>query len=265
MSFRHFKLGRLDKPVPRLSPKLDGHKLMATKAPPDLNYRKEIVFQPQMFGNSVAGDCTCAAVANSILGQCALEKLPAPAISDNDVLGLYSAVTQTSEPPGYPTVDSGAFEVDVLKYQAQHGFRPGGRQEEFVGLYGTVEPENVNAMRLLMAHTGLAYIALNLAIADQQSGVWDTATPASFGDPTPGSWGGHAVVAWLYEGEEPGDLVWIATWGTLQRATWRWMRSRMDETHALFHPQLVGPDGRNFAGINRDQLAADMAACGAVT
>ena len=90
--------------------------------------------------------------------------------------------------------------------------------------------------------------------------MWDTGTPASYGDPTPGSWGSHAVLGWAYTGLEDTDLVQIVTWGRLQPATWRWFRSRVTEAHALFHPQVIGPRGCNFAGVDVDALRLELAA-----
>jgi len=87
------------------------------------------------------------------------------------------------------------------------------------------------------------YFGVQLALADQASigAVWNADTPASAGDPTPGSWGGHCLDGWSYEGTGDADIVTLLTWGTTQRCTWRWLRSRLVEAHGILWPQLATP------------------------
>ncbi len=184
-------------------------------------------------------------------------------IPTQSVLDLYSEAC--GYVPGNPATDKGGVEVDVLTYQAQRGFEATA-QTPWVGLWANLEVGDLNLLRTVMARLGVGYLGVNLAVADQQAvgGVWDTQTPASAGDSTPGSWGGHAVCIWSYRGTADTDLVEIVTWGTLQLATWRWVRSRMDEAHALVHPQMLAP-GLDWAGIDRDRLVADVDSYGSMT
>ena len=253
------KLGLNIRPLPVGAPSLRAHAIAGYTAPARL-VRNHVDYRPGMFGNDEAGDCTCVAIANAILAQVALSGYRV-GITTAEVLALYSAVTGYD--PARPVTDTGAYEVDVLRHQAAHGFQADG-QTAYVGLWGNIGPGDLTLARVAMSRFGSAYLALNLAQADQQgTTVWDTDTPVSYGDPTPGSWGGHAVLAWDYTGLADSDTVRIVTWGRLQRATWRWFRSRVVEVHAIWHPQLAGP-GHAFQGVDVDRLRADMATFGSV-
>lgn len=252
-----FKLGRISKPVPDRAPNLRMHALAAMTAPPKLD-RSHIDYRPQLDGNSQIGDCTAVGIANAIRAQAALAGYQVD-IPEADTVAFYSA--SCGYVPGNPATDHGGTEVDVLDYQIKHGFTGNG-QTPYAGLWASIEPDNLNTLRVAMTRLGVGYLGVLLAEADQASvgGVWDTDTSASAGDPKPGSWGGHCLLAYSYSGVQDNDLVQLVTWGTLQSATWRWVRSRIEEAHAIVHRQLLLPAGVNGCGLDWDTLAADCAA-----
>lgn len=258
--FGAMKLGRVAAALPDGVPTLDRHPIMQATAPARL-IRNGIPFRPTLGGNDQCGDCTCVALANAIHAQAALAGWDV-SIADAAIIRLYSSLS------GYdaakPDTDTGLVEVDLLAHQARNGFNAGG-QAPYVGLWANVPADDFNLLRLVTARMGSGYLGVNLAQADQQGGIWDTNTPASQGDPTPGSWGGHALVCFAYDGLADNSLWELATWGYRQRATTRWLKSRMVEAHAVFHPQMLGADGLNAAGLDRDRLTADVSSFGAVT
>ena len=245
------RLGLIKHPVPPGVPTLAAHRFGSLLAPPVLD-RSHIAYAPQMFGNADCGDCTWAAVGNAILAQWALfrvaEKLP-----DASAVTMYQR--QARYVLGNDATDLGANEVDVLTWQAQHGF-DGGQQAPYAGLWANLPRDDWNGQRVAMARLGVCYYAVDLAMADQTPGTWDTNTA---GDQTPGSWGAHAIIGWSYGGTSDTDTVTLITWGAPQRATWRWLRSRVVEAHMLVHPQISGADRLTGCGIDRDMLAADVA------
>ncbi len=246
------RLGLIKRPVPPGAPTLAGHGFGAVQAPPRLD-RSHVAYAPQLQGNGVCGDCTWAAVGNAILAQAALLRYRAN-VPDTAAVTMYQR--QAGYDPANPATDTGANEVDVLTWQAQHGF-DASQEAPYVGLWANLARDDWNAQRLAASRFGVCYYAIDLALADQSPGTWDITTP---GDQTPGGWGGHAVVGcWSYTGIEDTDLVTIITWGAPQLATWRWMRSRVVEAHVLVHPQICGTDRFTGAGIDRDRLAADVA------
>lgn len=253
------KLGRTNRPIPARVPTFRDHAIAAIQAPARL-MRDHIVYAPQMDDNDTLSDCTAAGLANLARGEAALAgwQLTIPTA---DVLKFYSQ--STGYVPGQPATDQGGVMVDVLTSQQRQGFDI-GQLAPFVGLWGNLAVDDLNLVRVVMSRLGIAYVGIDLALADQTSGIWDIDSPASQGDPTPGSWGGHCVCFWDYTGTADTDIVRIVTWGGLQSATWRWVRSRMVEVYGLYHPQFANAAGQNFAGIDEQKLAADNSAFAAI-
>ncbi|WP_256889212.1 hypothetical protein [Acidomonas methanolica] len=218
-------------------PRLD-HLPMMTRAAPAVLRRDEIDPAPIMADNDRIGDCTAAGLANAVRAVSALNGFQTP-VTTQEVVAFYSAST------GYraadPASDRGGVETDVLAHAALHGYAL--EAQTLYPLWGTIEPGHFNSLRLAASALGVVYLGVELAIADQAGlgGIWDTETPDSLGDRTPGSWGGHCLLLWAYDGTGDEDTVTLLTWGTTQRATWRWLRSRMTEAHGLLWPQLASP------------------------
>lgn len=237
------KLGALPAVTYSCQPRLNTLEMMGRIAPPWLD-RSSVNPAPIMGGNDALGDCTSVGLANSIRAVSALNGYQT-AISAEDAISFYAH--STGYEVGHPETDRGGVEVDVLTYAATYGLKL--ENERLYPLWGSIDPDDLNGMRLAMTNLGPVYLGVQLAIADQATmgHLWDTEAQSA-GDPTPGSWGGHCLLAWDYTGTEDTDEVTLLTWGTTQRATWRWLRSRMMEVHGLLWPQLATP-GHGFLTI----------------
>jgi hypothetical protein len=245
------KLGRLphDPEVIARAPQLTRH-LMAAAPPPRILYRGDIPFTPALDDNDKLGNCTAVGYANTARAAAALEGYQI-GINTEKVVHFYSE--STGYVPGDPSTDNGGVEVDVLNWQARHGCDDGG-QTRLVGAWGTYDPADQSLMRIAMAQCGAAYLGVSLSVSDQNMAVWDTQAPASAGDPTPGSWGLHCLIAWDYSGPNDDDLVRLGTWGTWQTATWRWVRQRTQEAHAILWRQLQSAVMPEPHGVNIEAL-----------
>ena len=231
---------------------------MARQAPARLD-RSGINPAPLMLGNDVLGDCTSAGIGNHIRATSALGGFQT-AITTAQAVAFYSR--STGYVPGDPGTDNGGVEVDVLTCAQRDGYALAN--QILFPLWGSAEPSDLNGIRNITAGLSAAYLGVQLATADiweDQDGnlppVWDTESPADHGDPTPGSAGGHCLLLWEYAGTADTDLVTLLTWGSLQKATWRWVRSRIMEAHGLAWGQLHAPGGLYPAG---DDWAALVAA-----
>ena len=242
------RLGRLPHDPARIAalPQFGRHALAAELAPPKLD-RSGITWFPGLDGNDQIGDCTAVGIANAARAMAAIGGFVLP-IPPTAAPSFYSA--STGYDPARPETDQGGIEADVLAYQAMHGF-PADMQDPLVALYATSDPGDLNALRTVAWQCGSAYLGVDLALADQSAGVWDTSTPADAGDAMPGSWGGHCLLAWDWTGIEDTDTVRLVTWGALQPATWRWVRSRLTEVHALMWRQFG-----EIPGIDYERLEA---------
>lgn len=226
-----------------------GLAMASRPAPPRLD-RSGVEFVPHLDRNDTIGCCTAVAVANCARAAAAMRGFGI-AISTTDVLGFYS---QSTGWDGTPATDHGGVIAKVLLNQAQHGFKTAAGQTDLVAAWGTWDPEDLNLMRVAMAEGGAVDLGVALSVSDQITGIWDTNTPSSAGDPHPGSWGLHSLMGFDYTGTADTDLVRLGTWGMWQWATWRWVRQRTREAHLLAWRQLGAP-----STIDYERLVADAA------
>lgn len=221
------------------------------KAPPML-HRADIDPHPQMFDNDQIGDCSSAGLANIMLASTALwsrDKITVP-LTAADAVRFYEQSTGYN--PAVPGSDQGGVLTEVLAYAMSHGYKV-GQWWTYVPLWGSLDIHDQNAIANVMHTLGAVYCGFGLAEADQYTvgQVWDTTTP---GDQSSWSWGGHCAVLWSYAGLGDTDLVDILTWGGIQKATWRWVKARMFEAHAVGFRQLLPASGTNQLGDTWDQM-----------
>ncbi|CAM2762863.1 hypothetical protein [Komagataeibacter xylinus] len=213
---------------------------MARQAPARLD-RSHIDPAPLLLGNDVLGDCTSAGIGNHIRATSALNGFQT-GITTSQAVAFYSR--STGYVPGNPGTDRGGVEVDVLTTALRDGYAV--TNQTLFPLWGSADPADLNGVRNVMAGLSTAYLGVQLADADlweDENGalapVWDTDIPAGHGDPNPNPANGHCLLGWDYTGTDDTDIVTLLTWGTTQRATWRWVRSRIMEAHALAWRQLL--------------------------
>ena len=154
-----------------------------------------------------------------------------------------------------PATDKGGVMAVVLASQQRSGFYIEDRDIPLEGAWGTFDPQNRDLLRVAIDVIGPVNLGVSLALSDQSMDIWDTDAPAEAGDPTPGSWGGHALMIWDYTGTADTDLVRLGTWGEWKQATWRWVASRAVEAHGIAW-QRFGPAER---GLDYEALLADAA------
>jgi hypothetical protein len=207
--------------------------------------------------NDKIGCCTVAGVAHAaqalgvIGGQ---ERI----MSDAEVVQNYSLFGYH---PGDPATDRGAAEEDVLTAWMKAGMAIGGTLDKING-FASINPNQTGIARFALAEFGVVYVGVNLPIAAQSHGVWDVPATLSPID-QPGSWGGHCMLLIEAEPDEHLDnLVTFVTWGTLQKATWRWWRTYCDEAHAVDHPAWTRPG--SLSGFNPEEMRDAMKQIGGI-
>lgn len=237
------------------APSIESHTLAARKAPDKVD-RSQIDFTPGLYDNDIYPNCTAVTTANHAdaiahLGGFGLR------IDPRHVLTFFSQCTRLPDDPNVLIGCDGALLIDVMNQQGTKGFQIGS--QELVGAWGSVIPDNRNMLALSISELGVGHWGVNLAEADQNMEVWDTQSPSSAGDPTPGSWGGHDLFGWDYTGLSDTDTVRLGTWGGWKRATWRWIQSRLDEAYVIAWRQLKPTTGNYWNGLDYDRLAAECA------
>lgn len=223
--------------------------LIAPRAPLALP-RHDVHPAYQMFDNDQIGDCSSAGIANTMISFSALSNTT-PIITTNDAVNFYSLSTGYN--PADPSTDQGGVLSEVLAYAVVNGYTAG--YYKYFPLWGTLDPHDRNALGNGINMFGSVYCGFGLAQADYTTvgEVWDTETP---GDQTGWSWGGHCALLFAYEGLADTDIVYIATWGGLQKATWRWVHARIFESHVVAFRDLMPASGQTLIGQTWDELAA---------
>jgi hypothetical protein len=247
--FRPFQRGLIVPPAYRLAnaPRLARRTRAISPPPSTLAQRRSLNYGLAMDGNDRLGDCGAVGIANGARAVAAVHGYGLNITTDR-VLGLYE---RHGYDPGDPTTDRGVVLLDVLQDLAAHEWLAED-QLPLVGPFGTVEVRDRAMLAWAMDKIDWVYAGVDLAQADMLSDYWRTDTPATSGDPTPGSEGPHCIDLLWYDGLGDDDLIYTATWGMQHPATWAWWESRGMEAHAvLFRP---------LDEVDYEGLAADVAA-----
>lgn len=219
--------------------------------PEELNQAAGVEVDWRMFLNDQLGDCTCASLAHAIQFWTAANG-HAITPSADDVLTAYEEACGYD--PTDPSTDRGGVMLLVARYFRSVGIA-GHRADAFVAL----DPKDERQMKRALGWFGGVWVGVNLPLSAQVQDDWYVALGGSDGDPTPGSWGGHAIFAlpWYNAGG-----VWCVTWGGPKYFTWDWWEACNDEAYAFLSPDWADVDGAPN-GLDNDQLLEDLKAVAA--
>ncbi len=230
----------------RLASVLD--RSVLTAPPPARNWDEHLPSSLPMWKNDRIGDCAVAALAGMVMGWTSLHGPRAQAVSDEDVLAMYSAIS------GYraddKSTDRGADMLAAMAYMRRYGL--GGHK---IGAFVKVEHRDREEVKIAINLFGSVYTGVNLPVAAQRIGTW--VGPADLtGINAPDSWGGHAMGVGHYD----HSGVVFKTWGGYQPADWAWWGDYVEEAYGIISPDWV--DGTTPApnGLDIDKVRAELAA-----
>lgn len=201
-----------------------------------------------MLANDQLGDCTCAGILHAIMLWKSSGAAP-PNFSDSDAIVLYEQLCGYK--PGDQSTDQGGVELDILK-----AWRKAPLADSALDAFIAVNPRNWNQVKAALYLFGTLYMGLSLPTSAQDEDVWRSTSG------TPGSWGGHCVIASAYSDRARclgDDTLTCITWGAEKKMTRQWLSAYCDELYALLSPDWVGPDGKAPNGFDLAQLQADLA------
>lgn len=246
LSARQFKLGRKagdpNKPRLRLSRFLSD---TAPTYPENRDYISKVANWP-MYLNDRLGDCTCATVGHTIQVLTTYGQGQTVAVSDNDVLTAYEAVSGYN--PNTGANDDGAVVQDVLNYWRKTGV--GGHN---ILAFAYVEPSNTEELFAAMNLFGTIYLGIdfpNTAFDQLDAGEpWDVVDGAV-------SEGGHAINAAYYD---VSDKMWkVITWGQVQPMTQAFWDKYVDEAWVVISHEWFNAQGNSPTGINMYALGEEF-------
>lgn len=257
----NLKLGkrapRLDNRNLKLSNYLD---MKALPPAPAVRYWSSKVAAWPMMLNDTIGDCTCAAMGHQIMAWTAnATTLFTPA--NNSILTAYEAVSGYT--PGNPSTDQGADMGTVLKYMMKTGIA-GHKIAGYMAINQTM-PTGGPLQELLQVINlfGGAYIGLALPLSAQNQvtpgGEWTVPSYGPQQDGSPGSWGGHAVVALSYN--KYGVV--CPTWNMTMLLSWNFLAAYCDEAYAVLSTDWLMSDQEAPSGFDLSQLQMDIKAVSA--
>src|ERR1039458_10393227 len=190
---RNIKLGALAPHPPEHSKRL----MLTDFLAPDLPAPKKSVdwthgvSKRPSFGNNIVGDCTCAAIANIVMGLLKVVYGSGWVPTTSEVFALYSAISGWS--PNDPSTDTGCVIEDVVAYVIKHGF---------VGHHfitsGAVAPTDTDNIKRSIELFGNVDWGAALPIVWQGAGRWPL-PPNRSGNNAPGSWGRHSIASEKYD------------------------------------------------------------------
>jgi hypothetical protein len=197
------------------------------------------------FGNFSYGCCTCAAIGH-IDQAAAAQRGRTSSFTTDKVLAAYDAISEWSIAKPEDN-DNGASCRDALKY-----FKAQGEIEA----YARLDEASRLHLEIGINLAGAVYVGADLPVAAQKQKVWDVAAPGEFGpEHRRRSWGGHAMAALGYD--QGG--VWFATWGRVQRATWAWFFTYVDESWLAISDEWTEVGQLTPSGFDLSRLLADVA------
>jgi hypothetical protein len=239
---------RLGKQAPRHDSRtLRLARLVADLGPPPEELDRLTAIAPapvfDLYGNNERGNCTCASFGHGRHFWTAANGNPRPP-TQADIDRWYREACGWD--PADPSTDRGGIMLLVANY-----FRKQGLIDAFVAL----DPKNESHLKHAVNLFGGAYVGVDLPLSAQKQERWRLAPGGTMGDPTPGSWGGHAIWA-LPKYDASG--IWCVTWGGLKFMTWAWWQVHNDEAFAFLSREWADGDGAPNGKVF-DQLREDLA------
>jgi hypothetical protein len=222
---------------------------LGTPPPESNDYVSKVEVPWGMMANDRFGCCTAADTGHTLMLRTANASGSIVVPTDDQVLALYSAVTNPPFNASDPLTDNGAQESDVCAYLVSNGFL--GHKAQATG---NIEPSNLDHLRWAIQLSGFCRIGLNLpGFAEDQFDAgarWDVSVT---GDQ---STAGHDVPLVDYRN---GTFTCVS-WGRLQGITPAFLDAYCEEAHWELYPDWITAQGEAPPGFDLTDLASKLKA-----
>lgn len=251
------KLGKGPVRYDKRTLKLSKYLKVLAPAPPKASYVQMVKNWPMML-NDMLGDCVIAA-AGHIIQQVTTYGGNPVVPSDSAILRGYMDVGGYI--PGDPSTDNGCIMLDGLNYWRQKGIA--GHK---IVAYVALEPGNMRQLKQAISIFGNVYMGIQLPVTAQEQPECWSVVPDGGQWALPGSWGGHCVPGMMYDPAQPNSAnmaqdstIGFISWGQLMWMTTSMYKTYVDEAYAVLDADFLGTDGKTPAGLDLNQLLADLA------
>jgi len=153
---------------------------------------------------------------------------------------------------GTPATDNGIAMLDGAKYWRTTGIPNGKKIKNFAKL-NQASHEHVDFA--IHAYGGL-YGGFNLPLSCQNQTTWTVVPGGTQGDPTPGSWGGHAI--WIVGRDKIRRTYKFISWGLLMEMTYEFWDDCADEAYACLSDTDWAEAQLSPSGIDEATLEGDL-------
>jgi hypothetical protein len=264
------KLGRkpLDRERPRLilEKYLDPRVKLSTAGLPPVSFSQDVdrssqVSQIPMYCNDTLGCCTIAGLGHLFGAVSVYGGRPEVLFSDSEIIKTYSRVggydPNQVQPDGTNPTDQGCECIDVLNDAVTNGMTGtdgAAHKIEAHAMLGNPADEELLAQCLDVF--GSVYLGFNvqqhMMTQTQDGQVWTW-------QPGDTEIGGHCVVQQRrYPAGSMHGILEEWTWGERQRADFGWQASAVEEAHIAITPEWIQANGTSVAGLDVQQMLADM-------
>jgi hypothetical protein len=220
--------------------------------PPAAVSRPHPGFNWGMLANDSIGDCVIAMMLHSIEDFHLDAGTPVPAFTDDDAIGLYSAITGYN--PNDPNSDRGTNETTAMHYWEHHGLLTSDNVDHQIVATVAVDPSNLNECRIAIDEFVDLQIGIALPLTAQGQTEWTVVGDGKTGHSAPGSWGGHGIPYREYD----ADTFKCVTWGAELLLTVPFHQAYAQEAHVVVTKEMLSNTGVGPSGVAWDELIADI-------
>lgn len=243
-------LGCLHRPTLKLNDYI--HPELAN--PPAAVSRPHPGFQWGMLANDRIGDCVIAMMLHSIEDFHLDAGTPVPAFTDQDAIGIYSAITGYD--PSNPNSDRGTDESTAMRYWEAPGLGTGDGATHTIAATVAVDPSHLNECRIAIDEFVDLQVGIALPLTAQGQTEWTVVGNGNSGKSAPGSWGGHGIPYREYDGE----TFKCVTWGSELLLTVPFHSDYAQAAHVVVTERMLSNQGIGPSGVDWDDLIADIKA-----
>ena len=169
--------------------------------------------------------------------------------SDQDILGLYKAVSGYDGTPG---TDQGAEESQVCQYLQTTGLLGHKSDGHCPIVLGHVGDDQIAHLKWVVQIFGSARLGVNLPKSAEDQ--FDRGVTWTL-DGDQSSLGGHDMLAVQYD----EHALWAVTWGKMVAISWDWVKIFLEEAHAECFSDIVQPSGLTPSGFHYSTVVGDLA------
>jgi hypothetical protein len=177
---------------------------------------------------------------------------PVPAFTDQDAIGIYSAITGYN--PNDPMSDRGTNENTAMRFWERRGLKTSDGVTHKIVATVAVDASDLNECRIAIDEFVDLQIGIALPKTAQGQQEWTVVGDGKTGDSAPGSWGGHGIPYREYDAE----TFKCVTWGAELLLTVPFHQDYAQEAHVVVTEEMLNNQGIGPSGVVWDELVTDI-------